>query len=725
MKQFPAAQIRNVALVGHQESGKTTLSESLLFTAGAIPRIGRVEDKNTTMDYDSEEIARGISIHSGVGHLEHAGTKINLIDTPGYEDFVGDVLLGLDVVEGAIVALRADAGVEVGTDRVWGFLRDRERPALFVINRMDKEHANFDNCLGQLHEHFGAGVHALQIPIGSGEKFRGVVDLVDMKAYELEKDGKGAAKPIDIPADLKERANALRKELMESAAESDEALMEKYLESEALSEEEFRTGLAAGVKGAQIFPVLCGSPAHNMGSSLILDAIVKYLPSADTGTCATADGKTIKTESNGAPLAYVFKNISDPHVGDMLCVRVFHGALTPGTDIYNTSRSHAERLGGLFVLEGKNRQDADKLAAGDIGALVKLKSTKVRDTLGDKASGTVVKPTHLPRPSINSAILPVAKGDDEKMGTGLHRIMDEDPTFEVTPSAETHQTLIAGQGELHLEIIVHRLKERFGVNVALEKPRIPYRETIRRPAEAQGRHKKQTGGRGQFGDVWLQDRADRHAVSNSSSSTVSWAVWCRANSSPRSKRESSPPWRWGSSPATRWSTSRRPSSTAATTPSTRRSKPSRPRARSRSRPRSKKRTRFCLEPIVNLQVKVPDEYMGDVMGDLSGRRGKISGHRESRPLRGHQRAGADGRALQVLDPPALDDAGARIALARVLALRRSAARNRREDHRRAQGAGRGGTQVSRSRHVRTFQMVADQAQEGEDRLRSAARSSPS
>ncbi|HXV13046.1 MAG TPA: elongation factor G, partial [Candidatus Krumholzibacteria bacterium] len=504
MKQFPAAQIRNVALVGHQESGKTMLSESLLYTAGAIPRLGRIEDKNTTMDYDSEEIARGISIHSGVAHLEHAGTKVNLIDTPGYEDFVGDVLLGLDVVEGAIVCLRADAGVEVGTDRVWGFLQDRGLPALFVANRMDKEHADYDRCLALLHEHFGGGVHALQVPIGAGDKFRGVVDLIDMKAYEFERDGKGAAKPIDIPADLKEKASALRKELMESAAESDEKLMEKYLETESLSEEEFRAGLAAGVRTAQIFPVLCASAAHNMGAALVLDSIVRLLPGADAGKCVTVDDKVIKTEANGAPLAYVFKNISDPHVGDMLCVRVFHGVLAPALDVHNTTRNNAERLGGLFVLEGKNRQDADKLQAGDIGALVKLKVTKVRDTLGDKASGTVVRPTALPKPSINSAILPVAKGDDEKMGSGLHRIMDEDPTFEVTPSAETHQTIIAGQGELHLEIIVHRLKERFGVNVQLEKPRIPYRETIRRPAEAQGRHKKQTGGRGQFGDVWLK-----------------------------------------------------------------------------------------------------------------------------------------------------------------------------------------------------------------------------
>jgi len=504
VKQFPASQIRNVALVGHQESGKTMLSESLLFTAGAIPRLGRIEDGNTTMDYDREEVARKISIHSGVAWCEHNGHKINLIDTPGYEDFVGDVLLGLDVSEGAIITIRADAGVEVGTDRVWGFVQDHQLPGLFVINRMDKEHANFDSVLEGLHEHFGHNVHPIHVPIGSGDNFRGVVDVVEMKAYEFEKDAKGGVKPAEIPAALKARVDELRKEMMESAAESDEKLMEKYLETEALTEEEFRTGLALGVKTGQIFPVLCASPLRNMGASLILDAIVKYLPGADTAHHVTTDGKEIPFDVKGTPAAYVFKNISDPHIGDMLCVRVYHGTLTPGSDVHNTSRKTSERTGQLYSVVGKNRQETDQIHAGDIGALVKLRVTKVCDTLGDKHSGGVVRATPLPKPSINAAIAPVTKGDDEKMGTGLHRLQDEDPTFDVVPSAETHQTLIYGQGELHLEIIVHKLKERFGVAVTLDKPRIPYKETIRKKAEAQGRHKKQTGGRGQFGDVWIR-----------------------------------------------------------------------------------------------------------------------------------------------------------------------------------------------------------------------------
>jgi elongation factor G len=623
VKQFPAANIRNVALVGHQESGKTTLSESLLFTAGAIARLGRVEDKNTTMDYHAEELARGISIHSGVAHCEHGDTKINLIDTPGYEDFVGDVLLGLDIVEGAIVTLRADAGVEVGTDRVWGFLRDRRLPTLFVANRMDKEHANFDNCMEHLHDHFGAGVHALQLPIGSGDAFRGVIDLVEMKAYQFDRDG-NATKPVDFPADLKARAEASRKDLMEAAAESDEALMEKYLETESLSEEEFRTGLTAGIRAAAVFPVLCAAPLHNMGGALILDAIVKFLPSAATGIGHATDGKEIKCEAAGNPVAYVFKNISDPHVGDMLVVRVFHGALTPGSDIHNTARNSAERMGQLFAVKGKNREEVSRLEAGDIGALVKLKVTKVRDTLADKAGGIVIQPTQLPKPSINSAIAPAAKGDEDKMGSGLHRLMDEDPTFEVTVSSETHQTLIAGQGELHLEIIVHQLKERYGVGVTLDKPRIPYKETIRKSAEAQGRHKKQTGGRGQFGDVWLRieplTRGKQFefvdgvvggvvpgkfipAVEKGIVATMEMGVIAGYPMVDIKATIYDGSYHTVDSSEQAFKTAGSLAFKAAV----------------------EKANPVLLEPIVNLRVKVPDEYMGDVMGDLSGRRGKIQG----------------------------------------------------------------------------------------------------
>jgi elongation factor G len=400
--------------------------------------------------------------------------------------------------------------------------------------------------------------------------------------------------------------------------------MEKYLETESLTEDEFRKGLAEGILAAEIFPVLCASSVHNMGGQLILDAIVRFMPSADRAVGHTADDQDIKTEASGSPAAYVFKNISDPHVGDMLVVRVFHGSLAPGADVFNTTRNQSERTGQLFAVRGKHRDEVPKIEAGDIGALVKLKITKVRDTIADKASGTVVKPTVLPKPSINSAIAPVAKGDEEKMGTGLHRIMDEDPTFEVNVSSETHQTVISGQGELHLEIITHLLKERFGVDVTLDKPRIPYKETIRKAAEAQGRHKKQTGGRGQFGDVWLKieplPRGEQFefvnaivggsvpgkfipAVEKGVVATMEMGViaGCKMVDIKVTAYDGS--YHTVDSSEQAFKTAGSLAFKAAVT----------------------KANPVLLEPIINLQVKVPDEYMGDVMGDLSSRRGKIQG----------------------------------------------------------------------------------------------------
>jgi len=378
------------------------------------------------------------------------------------------------------------------------------------------------------------------------------------------------------------------------------------------------------VKTGQIFPVLCASPLRNMGASLILDAIVKYLPGADTAHHVTTDGREIPFDVKGTPAAYVFKNISDPHIGDMLCVRVYHGTLTPGSDVHNTSRNTSERTGQLYSVVGKNRQETDQIHAGDIGALVKLRVTKVCDTLGDKHSGGVVRATPLPKPSINAAIAPVTKGDDEKMGTGLHRLQDEDPTFDVVPSAETHQTLIYGQGELHLEIIVHKLKERFGVAVTLDKPRIPYKETIRKKAEAQGRHKKQTGGRGQFGDVWIRieplARGKQFefvdgvvggvvpgkfipAVEKGIVATMEMGVIAGYQMVDVKATIYDGSYHTVDSSEQAFKTAGSLAFKAAV----------------------EKAGPVLLEPIVNLKVKVPDEFLGDVMGDLSGRRGKIQG----------------------------------------------------------------------------------------------------
>lgn len=623
MKQYAPAHIRNVVILGHQDSGKTILAEALLYSTGAIARVGKIEDGNTTMDFSPEEITRQISIHSGVAFCELSGTKINIIDTPGYEDFVGEALYAIDVVESAIVAIRSDHGVEVGTERMWGFLREHGLPAMFVVNKMDKEHADFDNCLEQVREAFGNNARPFQIPIGSGDTFKGVVDLVANKAYEFG-DGK-SAKEIDIPDDLKDRASELRRELIETAAESDEALMEKYLETEELTDEEFLRGLVTGVRSGDIFPVFCAAAANAGGAKQILDAVAAYLPSPEGMTRSTEEeGKEVTVEPGGPLAAYVFKNVSDSHVGDMLYFRVFSGKMEAGHDLYNTTHDHAERPGQIVAPRGKGREEMGTCGAGDIGAVVKLKNTKIGDTLTEKGTGIKFKATELPRPSIFSAILPATKGDDEKMGTGLHRMHDEDPAFEVKVLKETRQTLIAGQGELHLDIIVGKLKERFGVGVVLEKPRIPYKETVTRKAESQGRHKKQSGGRGQFGDVWLRlepvPRGDDFEFVNAIVGGVVPGKFIPAVQKgvvATMERGVIAGYQMVDVKVTLYDgsyhsvdSSEQAFKTAASIGFKAAVKSAGP---------------VILEPIMLVKVKVAEEFMGDVMGDLSGRRGRIQG----------------------------------------------------------------------------------------------------
>jgi elongation factor G len=624
VKEYAPDEIRNVAVVGHQECGKTILCESLLFTAGAINRLGKIEDGNTTMDSAPEEIERKISIQSAVAFCEHNGVKINVVDTPGYEDFIGEVLCALDVVEGAIVPIRSDTGVEVGTEKMWEFIQDRNLAALLVVTKLDKEHADFDKCVEQAKEDFGGKVRLFQIPIGQGDDFKGIVDLVTNKAYQFGRDGKGKAEEIEIPADLKDQAETLRKELMETAAEADEAHMEKYLETESLDEGEFLSGLAVGVAAGDVYPLYCASAINNIGAGPILDAIVNFMPSPTRKAKTAADGKEIKADLSGQPAAYVFKNTSDSHVGDMLFLRVYSGKLTGGGDIYNMSRDSGERLGQLYAVQGKHREEVGGLSAGDIGAVVKLKTTKIRDTLAAKGSSVEFAGTDLPGPSIFAAISSATKGDEDKMGTGLNRLHDEDPTFNVRADNETKQTVISGQGELHLEVVVGRLKARFGVDVNLDKPRIPYKETIKKTAEAQGKYKKQTGGRGQYGDVHIKlepmprgegfefvdgivggvvpgkfiPAVEKGIVGAMADGVIAGypVVDVRAtlfDGSFHTVDSSEQAFKMAGSMAFK-------KAVESASPT-------------------------LLEPIISVQVKVPEEFMGDVMGDLSSRRGKIQG----------------------------------------------------------------------------------------------------
>jgi elongation factor G len=624
VKEYAPENIRNVAVVGHQECGKTVLSEALLFSAGAINRLGKIEDGNTTMDAAPEEIERKISIQSALAFCEHNGTKINLVDTPGYEDFVGDVLCALDVVESAIVPIRSDAGVEVGTEKVWEFIQNRGLSAILVVNKLDKEHADFDHCVDQARGSFGGNVRVFQLPIGQGDSFTGVVDLVSNKAYEFSKDGKGTAREVEIPADLKDRAESLRRELMETAAEADEAHMEKYLETENLDEADFLSGLATGVAAGDVYPVYCMSSLLNMGSLPLLDAIVNFLP-APTHRAKIVDGdKEIKADVSAPASAYVFKNTTDSHVGDMLFLRVYSGALSGGNDIYNTRRDTGERLGQLYAVQGKHREEVGRLPAGDMGAVVKLKSTRIRDTLCDKAHKVKFAVTELPSPSIFAAISRAPKGDEDKMGTGLNRLHDEDPAFEVKVDGEVKQTVISGQGELHLEVVVGRLKSRFGVEVILDKPRIPYKETVKKTAEAQGKYKKQTGGRGQYGDVHIRlEPLPRGSDFEFVDGIVGGVV--PGKFIPAVEKGIVGAMRDGviaGYPVVDVKATLFDGSYHTVDSSEQAFKMAGSMAFKKA---AQAAVPVLLEPIINVRVKVPEEFMGDVMGDLSGRRGKIQG----------------------------------------------------------------------------------------------------
>jgi elongation factor G len=503
MKKYPIEAIRNVALVGHSGSGKTTLVEALLFASGAIDRLGKVDDGTSACDYDPDEIKRKISINTAVAPCEWSGKKVNLLDTPGYPDFVGDVIGALRVCEGALIVLDAVGGVEVGTETGWDHSTSRGMARAFFVNKMERENADFYRVLEQLRSSFGRNVVPVQLPIGAQDSFAGIVDLVAMKAYTW-KDGKVAE--ADIPGDMQSQVDEYRAELVEAAAGTDDALMEKFFENETLSPEEMAQGLEAGIKDGSIVPVLCGSGARQIGVTTLLDFLATAIPSP---AVIEAEGKSPNGESekrrfDGLFSALVFKTMADPYVGKLTYFRVYSGTLKSDSTVYNSTKGREERIGQIYFLRGKQQEATTEVGAGDIAAVAKLAETGTGDTLCDKSKPIIYPPIEFPAPVYSLAIRAKTKADEDKLGPALAKLADEDPTFRTSREQATNQTLISGLGDTHLDIITDRLKRKFGVEVEVETPKVPYRETITMTAEAQGRHKKQTGGRGQFGDCWVR-----------------------------------------------------------------------------------------------------------------------------------------------------------------------------------------------------------------------------
>ena len=502
MQQYGLENIRNVVLLSHSGAGKTSASEAMMFAAGAIKRLGKVEDGSTTSDYDPDELKRQISISLSLLPGEWKGAKLNLIDTPGYSDFVGEVKAAMRVSEGAVIMVCAASGVEVGTEQVWGYCEQAELPRLIFINKMDRENADFNKVMGQIQDHFGAKCLPLQLPIGAQNSFEGIVNLLTMKAYTGTD-----AKEAEVPEALQSQAGSFREKLIEAVAEVDDKLIEKYLEGQELSQEEIGEGLRQAIAAGKVVPILTGSAVKNIGIAMLMDAIHGYLPSAKEGKVVVASGSKEQTSEPSAdsPLAaLVFKTSADPYVGKLTYFRVYNGAITSNSQVWNANRKGAERIGQLFMIRGKNQEPVAQVGVGDMGAVAKLTTTSTGDTLCTQVKPLKIAPIEFPEPVFSLAVHPKTKADLDKLGAALTRLAEEDPTIEVHRETGTNETIISGMGESQLEVAAGRMQRKFGVGVKLEVPKVPYKETITTGAKAEYKHKKQTGGHGQYGHVLLE-----------------------------------------------------------------------------------------------------------------------------------------------------------------------------------------------------------------------------
>ena len=627
MKQFLASDIRNFAIVGHGASGKTCLAEAMLKIGGEINRLGTIEDGSTTSDYHPGEKSRQISIHSTPLHMEWMDKKFNMIDTPGYSDFIGEALGALSVVDMAVITIHAVNGVEVCTETMWNHASQLGIPKMLVVNGLDREHTKFDSILEQARKRFGNNVFPMQLPVNEGPGYNQNVDVLRTELISYQADGSGKMTEGELPEELKEKVKGLHEELIEYVAESDDTLLEKFFEQGSLSEEEMRNGIHRAIQDQTFIPLFCTSATSNIGVARVCDFISKYGSSPDDRKTVTAQddqGNDVDVSLDGSEtVLQIFKTMSESHVGELSLFRVYSGKVKTGKDYHNTNRNINERFGQMFILNGKNRAQVDQLSAGDIAGVVKLKDTHTGNTLCSGKHVTLPD-LNLPNPNIHAAIKPSAKGDEEKLAVGLSTLHEEDPTFVYRVDSEVKQTIISGQGELHLTVTTERLKRRFGIDIALEEPKVPFRETITGNGSAKYRHKKQSGGAGQFAEVWMKiepkqrgegveftqslvgqnvDRVFVPSVEKGVNTACSDGILagCKVvdvkvdfydgKMHPVDSKDIA--FQTAGKHAFR-------------------------EAFLGAQP-------CLLEPIMDIEVKVPEEFMGDIMGDISGKRGKIMG----------------------------------------------------------------------------------------------------
>ena len=625
MKDYCVSKIKNVALLGHGGSGKTSLAEAILYSCGATDRMGNVMSGNTVSDYDAEEIKRQCSISASILPVEWNDYKINIIDTPGFFDFIGEQYQGLRAVDAAVLVLSGKSGVTVGAEKSWEICRKHNIPLIIYINKLDDESSDFNRVVNELRDSFGKSVAPFLNPVKEGNEITGYINVVDFKTRKFEGDN---VLDIETTDEMKAEVAPIREMIIESVAETDDDLMTKFFDGVEFTVDEIKSGLSAGIKSRAIVPVLCGSALKNQGTRLLLDAIVNYIPSADKGTSIIAVNKNdepveISPDPDKPVVAQIFKTIADPFIGRFSFVRVYQGTLKKDTTLINTNKDKEEKISKICIIRGKKQIDTDKLIAGDIGAIPKLSDTSTCDTLCDKSFQVILDTINFPAPVTSMAVMPKAKGDEEKISSGIHKIMDEDKTVAFKHNVETHEQVLSGIGEQHIEVVVSKLKAKYNVDVELKEPKVPYRETIRKSVKVEGKHKKQSGGHGQYGHVWIEFEPTEAEGLVFEENVFGGSV--PKNFFPaveKGLKESMEHGVLAGYPVVGLKATLYDGSYHSVDSSEMAFKMAANLAYKNGLPQAMP---VLLEPIGALTVTVPNNYMGDIMGDINKRRGRVLG----------------------------------------------------------------------------------------------------
>ncbi|WP_410506281.1 elongation factor G [Haloimpatiens sp. FM7315] len=629
MKGYETKNLRNIAIIGHSGSGKTSVAEALLYTTKTIDRLGRIEEGNTVCDYDSEEKKRKISISTSIAPFKWENTKINIIDAPGYFDFEGEMIEALRAVDIAMITVCGVSGIQVGTEKAWEYVNTNNLPRTFFVNKLDRENSNYEKTVLQLKENFGISVVPIQYPIGSEENFKGIINVISRvarvfnpKTHEMDK--------VDIPEELLDKVEECKNMIIEAVAETDEKLLDKYFNEGTLSDEEIYDGLIKGCASGDISPVMCGSAYQNIGTNTLIEDIVECFPSPEeikpqiAIDCKTNEEIEIKLNSDAPFSAYVFKTIADPFVGKLSLFRVITGKVKSDSIAYNANKEKNEKIGSMYFLRGKEQILASEIIAGDIGAVAKLQYTNTGDTLCDENYKVKYKAPEFPKPMLSKSVFTTSKGDEDKISSGLHKLMEEDPTLNVFRDKENAETIISGLGSTHLDIVSMKLKNKFGVQIELKAPKIPYRETIKKIADVQGKHKKQSGGHGQYGDVKIKFEPRAQGDELEFVDAVVGGVVPRQYIPAVEKglRECINHGVLAGYPVIRLKATLHDGSYHPVDSSEMAFKIASSMAYKKG---LKEANPILLEPIMHLEVLVPNEYMGDVMGDINKKRGRILG----------------------------------------------------------------------------------------------------